>query len=226
MLWGGWRERKRERAGHASSPARFLFFDYCYFYRDTQREPLRRRENQRRCAFVSVQQKKSNRPISVRLLFLFWSRVFISRSYENNSRQPLFQCCMVSNLILPVLIFWIRTKNRGIHLTVLSHYFSDLTLVGRKRTTADHNGSWVVGMGGNGITHEACESRPWPPLWVGMFPNRQTQETLNNAPPWDPTPYPFAYYFWQKRCAFRIPFIDIHSLESSIPFNCCECAVV
>ena len=27
-----------------SSPARFLFFDYCYFYWDTQREPLRRRE--------------------------------------------------------------------------------------------------------------------------------------------------------------------------------------
>ena len=27
-----------------SSPARFLFFESCYFYRDTQREPLRRRE--------------------------------------------------------------------------------------------------------------------------------------------------------------------------------------
>ena len=27
-----------------SSHARFLFFDYCYFYRDTQRELLRRRE--------------------------------------------------------------------------------------------------------------------------------------------------------------------------------------
>ena len=30
-----------------SSPARFLVFDYCYFYRDTQREPLRRRERSR-----------------------------------------------------------------------------------------------------------------------------------------------------------------------------------
>ena len=29
------------------SPARFLFFDYCYFYWDTQREPLRRREDLR-----------------------------------------------------------------------------------------------------------------------------------------------------------------------------------
>ena len=27
-----------------SFPARFLFFDYCYFYWETQREPLRRRE--------------------------------------------------------------------------------------------------------------------------------------------------------------------------------------
>ena len=60
VLWRGWGERKRERAGHdgkgkergrvpafslfPSSHARFLFFDYCYFYRDTQRELLRRRE--------------------------------------------------------------------------------------------------------------------------------------------------------------------------------------
>ena len=60
MLWRGWGERKRERAEHdgkgkergrvpafslfPSSHARFLFFDYCYFYRDTQRELLRRRE--------------------------------------------------------------------------------------------------------------------------------------------------------------------------------------
>ena len=50
-------EKEKESAGHdgrgktapafylfPSSPARFLFFDYCYFYWDTQREPLRRRE--------------------------------------------------------------------------------------------------------------------------------------------------------------------------------------
>ena len=58
-LWcreAGEREKK-ESAGHdgkgkerkgfslfPSSPARYLFFDYCYFYRDTQGEPLRRRE--------------------------------------------------------------------------------------------------------------------------------------------------------------------------------------
>ena len=60
VLWGGWGEKKRESAGHdgkekerrkaptlslfPSSPALSIFFDYCYFYRDTQREPLRRRE--------------------------------------------------------------------------------------------------------------------------------------------------------------------------------------
>ena len=44
MLWGGWGERKRERAGHdGKSPARFLFF---FFDGDTQRKPLRRREHQ------------------------------------------------------------------------------------------------------------------------------------------------------------------------------------
>ena len=62
VLWGGWGERKRERAGHdgkgeertedfhlfplpiAPRALSIFFFDYCYFYRDTQREPLRRRE--------------------------------------------------------------------------------------------------------------------------------------------------------------------------------------
>ena len=50
MLWGGWGERKRERAGHdgkvfspSHRPPR-AFLDYCYFYSDTQREPLRRIE--------------------------------------------------------------------------------------------------------------------------------------------------------------------------------------
>ena len=60
VLWGGWGERKRERAGHdgkgeerreapavslfPSSPTRFLFFRLFYFDEDTQREPLRRRD--------------------------------------------------------------------------------------------------------------------------------------------------------------------------------------
>ena len=35
--------------------------------------------------FVSVQYNQSNRSISVRLLFLFCSRIFISRLYENRS---------------------------------------------------------------------------------------------------------------------------------------------
>ena len=66
MLWGGWGERKRERASIPSSPTRFLFFvfDYCYFYRNTQREPLRRREaagseTGRRISFGSLQLEKT-----------------------------------------------------------------------------------------------------------------------------------------------------------------------
>ena len=39
--------------------------------------------------FVSGSINQSNRSISVRLLFLFCSRVFISRSYENRSNQRL-----------------------------------------------------------------------------------------------------------------------------------------
>ena len=45
--WKG--EREEERQAPAFSlfpwfPVRFLFFDYCYFYWDTQRKPLRRRQ--------------------------------------------------------------------------------------------------------------------------------------------------------------------------------------
>ena len=50
VSWGGWREGKKKARGRPtfplfpSSPARYLFFDYCYVYWDTQRKPLRRRE--------------------------------------------------------------------------------------------------------------------------------------------------------------------------------------
>ena len=44
----------------------------------------------RRVCFRSINQ--SNRSISVRLLFLLCSGVFISRSYENRSKEIFFNC--------------------------------------------------------------------------------------------------------------------------------------
>ena len=50
--------------------------------------------------------------------------------------------------------------------------------------------------------------------------------------PIGPTPYPFIYYYSQKRYPFRIPSIDkwypvyIPCLELYITFNCCKCTVV
>ena len=43
LLWGGWGERKRERAGHDAKGEERRYFDG-----DTQREPLRRRESRTR----------------------------------------------------------------------------------------------------------------------------------------------------------------------------------
>ena len=43
--WEGEREKRAPALSlFPSSPALFLFFDYCYIDRDTQREPMRRRE--------------------------------------------------------------------------------------------------------------------------------------------------------------------------------------
>ena len=42
VLWGGWGEK--ESVWETVVPRAFYFFDYCYFYRDTQWEPLWRRE--------------------------------------------------------------------------------------------------------------------------------------------------------------------------------------
>ena len=50
--------------------------------------------NQKPRAFVSGSINQSNRSISVRVLFLFCSRVFISRSYEN--RSILTICLLIS----------------------------------------------------------------------------------------------------------------------------------
>ena len=51
------------------------------------------------------------------------------------------------------------------------------------------------------------------------------------APPRDPTPYPFIYQFSRKRYPFHIASIDkmypfhIPCLELCIPFNHCKCTV-
>ena len=58
MLRAGWGERKRERAGNDGPPRAFYCFDYCYFYRDTQREPLRRREAKKIVAGGEKRQQK------------------------------------------------------------------------------------------------------------------------------------------------------------------------
>ena len=50
--------------------------------------PSVRLTNQKSRAFCIRSINQSNRSISVRLLFLFCSRVFISRSYENRSIHP------------------------------------------------------------------------------------------------------------------------------------------
>ena len=76
--WEGEREKRSLSFNvlfFPSSPARFLFFDYCFFYWDIQREPLRRREvTNSLCCFV---------------MYLFYA-VFFQLCVFNSGGTPLF----------------------------------------------------------------------------------------------------------------------------------------
>ena len=72
VLWGGWGERKRERP--------FYFFDCCYFYRDTQREPRRRRE-QALCMSVTYPRRTARR-----LARTTWPEMHWPKAIENEAQ--------------------------------------------------------------------------------------------------------------------------------------------
>ena len=63
------------REGHDGS-ALFHFFDYCYFNRDTQAEPLRRRE-------------------AVMLLAINWIEILVINEAKNvNKHSPIYNCLL------------------------------------------------------------------------------------------------------------------------------------
>ena len=68
-------------------------------------QPSVRLTNQKPRAFVSVRIIYTNRSISVHLLFLFCSRVFISRSYENRSKQNNKSAHVTRNTLFLVHFF-------------------------------------------------------------------------------------------------------------------------
>ena len=97
VLWGGWGERKRERTNHVfslfpSCTALSIFFDYCYFYRDTQREPLRRRESQDSFKGILIYPfNKTGHPTSI------FGKYLIGRQFEIQNIRSI--CCMKNFLL-------------------------------------------------------------------------------------------------------------------------------
>ena len=65
-------ERERKKKGvfsfSSSSPARLVYFDYCYFYWDTQREPLQRRATF--CFLLTQEEVETPSPSSFSWLIL------------------------------------------------------------------------------------------------------------------------------------------------------------
>ena len=89
MLQGGWGERKRKHARHdgkGKSPARLLFFDDCYFYCDTQREPLRRRELR-----VGARPKEGETRLISTSLLEFQHGAFVSKTFARPKKTPALQ---------------------------------------------------------------------------------------------------------------------------------------
>ena len=96
-------------------PPRSIFLDYCYFYRDTQREPLQRRELRERAIEPrSGEERESNLRFSLSL------RCFAARSLfreEKIQEKPLgrgylltcirgrFLACLCCSLFLPFCVF-------------------------------------------------------------------------------------------------------------------------
>ena len=70
----------------------------------------------------------------------------------------------------------------------------------------------------------------WRPGWEYSDQGSILREGLNRGP----TPYPFIYHFWQKRCPFYTPSSEkwtypfhVPCLEHScMPFNCCKCTIL
>ena len=81
-------------------------------------------KSQMRLSVRSINQ--SNRSISVRLLFLFCSRAFISRSDENRSKSHFHKKGSALSLVLKVRVF--GTRNRPINY--ISSMFLNKTIPG------------------------------------------------------------------------------------------------
>ena len=72
--------------GRGRVPARFLFFDYCYFYCDTQREPLRRRELR-----VGARPKEGKTRLISTSLLEFQHGAFASTTFARPKKTPALQ---------------------------------------------------------------------------------------------------------------------------------------
>ena len=79
-----------------------IFFDYCYFYRDTQREPLRRRESQDSFKGILIY-PKTGHPTSI------FGKYLIGRQFEIQNIRSI--CCM-KNFLLAFLSYDSRTSKK------------------------------------------------------------------------------------------------------------------
>ena len=95
VSWGSFWERDKESARDTmgirtkrakrppafslfpSSPARFLFSHYCYFYWDTQRDPLRRRKPVVQNPFPQTKKRQISEDIAVLFSILCWSHYLV-----------------------------------------------------------------------------------------------------------------------------------------------------
>ena len=105
---------------------------------------------------------QSNRSISVRLLFLFCSRVFIPRSYENRSHIIIYVMLTPKSSDKIQALIFLRSTNKGLTYHS-SHEDQSLTLM--HTFTSAGSRPWEKGVGGGSGQKKKCLSALWASVW-------------------------------------------------------------
>ena len=114
---------------------------------------------------------QSNRSISVRLLFLFCSRVFIPRSYENRSHIIIYMMLTPKSSDKIQSLIFLRSTNKGL---TYHNSHEDQSLILMHRFTNAGSRPWEKG-GGRGEGGRRSKKNFFSALWASVWSNHKEE---------------------------------------------------